>query len=214
MSKVMIAIPCMDQVPTPFMLSMAMIQKPSEHEFVVAAKMGSLIYNSRNDLATQAILGGFNYVLWLDSDMVFQPDLFVRLKQVMDDNDLDILSGLYFRRTHPFTPVLYDHLEVTAEGECEWSDLDELPDHLFECGGCGFGGVLIKTSVLATVREKYIDMFTPVFHMGEDLSFCWRARQCGFKVWVDPGIELGHVGYSTVNRQFYDAYKSAPSREE
>lgn len=213
MSKIMIAIPCMDQVPTLFMLSVAMLQKPSEHEFVVASRMGSLIYNSRNDLATQAITYDFDYVLWLDSDMVFQPDLFVRLKKVMDENDLDILSGIYFRRVHPFTPVLYDHLEVTADGECEWSDLDTLPDKLFECGGCGFGGLLMKVSVLKAVREKYIDMFTPVSHMGEDLSFCWRARQCGYKVWVDPKIELGHVGYSTVNRQFYEAYKDAPSRE-
>ena len=35
-------------------------------------------------------------------------------------------------------------------------------------------------------------MFAPINGVGEDLSFCWRARQCGYKIWCDPSIALGH----------------------
>lgn len=214
MSKVMIAIPCMDQVPTPFMQSMAMLAKPSEHEFAMASRTGSLIYNSRNDLAIQAIVSGFDWVFWLDSDMVFSPDILAKMLKEAEEKNLDFLSGLYFRRVQPYTPVVFDHLEVNEDGDCEWSNMDDIPDGLFEVAGCGFGCVLIRTSVLNDVREKYADMFMPIAHMGEDLSFCWRARQCGHKIWMDPDIELGHVGYSVINRKFYESYRSVQEREE
>ena len=214
MSKIMIAIPCMDQVPTPFALSLAMIRKPEGDDFACATRMGSLVYNSRNDLAMQAIQTGFDWVFWLDSDMVFQQDILVRMLKVAREKDLDFLSGLYFRRTVPYTPVAFDHLEVNENGDCEWSEFEELPQSLFEVGGCGFGGVLVKTEVLAKVQEKFGNMFFPIAQMGEDLSFCWRARQCGYKVWMDPTIVLGHVGYSVINRKFYESYKSVSEREE
>ena len=214
MSKIMIAVPCMDQVPTPFCLSLAMIRKPEGDEFACATRMGSLVYNARNDLALQAITTEFDYVFWLDSDMVFSQDILIRMLKTARENDLDFLSGLYFRRTQPFTPVAFDHLEVNEDGECEWSEFEELPQSLFEVGGCGFGCVLIKTKVLEDVHDKFVDMFMPISHMGEDLSFCWRARQLGYKIWMDPTITLGHVGYSVINRKFYESYKSVKEREE
>ena len=44
---------------------------------------------------------------------------------------------------------------------------------------------------------------------GEDVAFCWRARQCGYKIWCDPSTECGHVAYNTVTRDFYRAFHSA-----
>ena len=54
MYKILIAIPCMDQVPAPFAQSLAMIRK-GENSCAVAFQMGSLIYTSRNNLAKKAI---------------------------------------------------------------------------------------------------------------------------------------------------------------
>ena len=97
--KILIAVPCMDQVPAPFCQSLAQIQKTGE--CVLAMKSGSLIYTSRNDLATQAIQIDADYVMWFDSDMVFKPDTMVRMLDTMQKNDIDILTGLYFRRVPP-----------------------------------------------------------------------------------------------------------------
>ena len=108
MSKILIAIPCMDQVPAPFAQSLAMIRKPDNDQVACAFQMGSLIYTSRNNLALQAMQLEMDYVLWLDSDMVFPQNLLVDMKQTMDEKGLDFLSGLYFRRVPPFTPVLFD----------------------------------------------------------------------------------------------------------
>lgn len=209
MSKILIAIPCMDQVPAPFAQSLAMIRKPDNDQVACAFQMGSLIYTSRNNLALQAMQLEMDYVLWLDSDMVFPQNLLVDMKQTMDEKGLDFLSGLYFRRVPPFTPVLFDQLDFDNEGVCQWNEFTDIPDDLFQVGGCGFGAVLIKTDVLFEVQCKYETMFTPLGNTGEDLSFCWRARQCGYDIWCDPSQELGHVGYTVINRKFYESYSSA-----
>ena len=63
------------------------------------------------------------------------------------------------------------------------------------------------------VIEKFGDMFAPIQGTGEDLSFCWRARQCGYKIMADPRIQLGHVGHYVVDKQFFDTYKAARKHE-
>lgn len=207
MSKILIAIPCMDQVPAPFAQSLAMIQKTKDN-VACAFQMGSLIYTSRNNLALQAMKTEFDYMLWLDSDMVFQQDLLIRMKQTMDEKGLDFLTGLYFRRVPPFTPVLFDQLDIAEDGSCTWTDWKDVPEGLFKIGGCGFGCVLIKTDVLFDVQAKFGEMFNPIANMGEDLSFCWRARQCGYDIWCDPSLVCGHVGYTVINDKFYESYRS------
>lgn len=214
MSKILIAIPCMDQVPAPFAQSLAMIRKPEDDDVACSFQMGSLIYTSRNNLALQAFKIESDYMLWLDSDMVFQQDLLINMKQTMDEKGLDFLTGLYFRRVPPFTPVLFDQLDIDEEGACTWTDYKDVPEGLFKVGGCGFGAVLIKTDVLFEVQSKYGGMFNPIANMGEDLSFCWRARQCGYDIWCDPSMILGHVGYSVITDKFYQSYRSVHPEKE
>ncbi len=211
--KIMIAVPCMDQVPAPFCQSVSMIQKVGE--CAIAFQIGSLIYNSRNMLAAKAVEIGADYVLWLDSDQTFNPDLLVRMWKTLTENKLDILTGLYFRRVPPYSPVLFDKLDM-KDGICEWTDWKDkpIPLELFEVGGCGFGCVLMKTDVFFDVQGKYGDMFGPINRVGEDLSFCWRARQCGYKVFCDPDIICGHVGYAVIDERFNREYNEARATEK
>lgn len=204
--KILIAVPCMDQVPAPFAQSLAMLQKVGD--CVLAMQMGSLIYTSRNNLATRAIQSEADYVFWMDSDMVFAPDTLVRMVDVLQKNKLDILTGLYFRRVQPFSPVLFDMLEIRDQ-RASWTSFQEIPDGIFEVGGCGFGCVLMDTGVFIDVQSKFKQMFAPIGNVGEDLSFCWRARECGYKIYCDPSIVCGHVGYQIVDDKFYKSFLEA-----
>lgn len=200
--KIMIAIPCMDQVATQFSTSLAMLRKVGD--CVIASKQGSLIYAARDDLAKMAIKMDADYVLWLDSDMVFEPDILERLLQ--DTEKGDIITGLYFRRSAPFSPVLYDQLEL-KDNKPAFTEFSEIPEDVFEVGGIGFGCVLMPTDVLLGVALKHGDMFSPFCGMGEDIAFSWRARQCGFKIVCDPSIKLGHVGHIIITEDFYKQFK-------
>lgn len=210
--KILIAVPCMDQVPAPFCQSLAMLRKVGD--CVLSMQMGSLIYTSRNTLATRAIQTEADYVLWLDSDMVFEPDLLERLMKTLTENDLDIVTGLYFRRVQPYSPVLFKDLTLIRDTFFEWSEFKEVPSDLFEVAGCGFGCVLMKTDAFFDVQSKFGNMFAPIGNTGEDLAFCWRARECGYKVWCDPSIICGHVGYVISDDKFYLAYQQQQLEEQ
>lgn len=208
--KILIAVPSMDQVPVQFAQSLSMLYRVGDCS--VAFQVGSLIYTSRNHLAGIAIEQQYDYVMWFDSDMVFRPDTLQRMVEELERDNLDILTGLYFRRVYPFKPVLFSKL-VPIEKGWEWEEPTEIPDKPFELAGCGFGCVLMKTEVLMDVQAKFNDMFGPLNNIGEDLSFCWRATQCGYKVVCDPSIVLGHVGHMVVDRQFYETIAGQIKKE-
>lgn len=203
--KTLIAVPAMDQVPARFCASLAMLKRTGDS--VVGFEISSLIYTARNNLSARAIQLGADYVLWLDSDMVFAPDILERLFADYSAGKGDIISGLYFRRVAPFKPVLFSAVESTAEGPFT-AEPESIPDDVFEIAGCGFGCVLMPTEVLMDVIGKYGNPFDPINGMGEDLSFCWRARQCGYRIVCDPAVSLGHVANMVVDRSFFDSYNS------
>lgn len=202
--KTLIAVPCMDSVATPFCQSLLTMNKVGD-ECSVSFQVGSLVSESREKLAALAISRDADYVLWLDSDMTFEPDIMERLFKHMET--YDIVTGLYFRRRPPFSPVIFKKLHL--EGDvCLFEDYTEYPeDRVFEVEGIGFGCVMMKTEVLLSVFARYKNCFTMMGRNGEDVSFSMRARNCGYKIWCDPSIKCGHIAYSMVNEGFYKNYK-------
>lgn len=202
--KVFVAIPSLDTVPALFCQSLALLQRAGDT--IVGFQVGSLVYNARNELARQAIKSEADWVLWLDSDMVFEPDLLKKMLKVCEENDIDFLTGLCFRRKPPYTPTLFDRLDKMEHG-ASYTTIMSVPEGRFKVGGCGFAGVLMSTDVLLSVAAKFGGrMFDPLEGFGEDVSFCWRARQCGYEIWCDSDIELGHIGSMVVTREFFEAY--------
>lgn len=202
--KTLIAVPSMDHVPALFAQSLAMLQKVGE--CAVSFEIGSLVYMARDNLAKTALKLEADYVFWLDSDMLFNPDILAHMLRTAEENNLDILTGLYFRRSEPFTPVIFEKVETTETG-CSVSEFAKIPDQLFEVAAAGFGCLLMKTEVLMDVAGRFGAMFEPMQQMGEDVSFCWRARQCGYKIFCDPSQPLGHVGTAIYTRLHYEALK-------
>lgn len=209
--KIFIAVPSMDTVPALFCQSLALLQRAGDT--VIGFEVGSLVYNARNNLARQAVKSEADWVLWLDSDMVFGPDLLQRMLKVCTENDIDFLTALCFRRKPPYTPTLFDRLEKTDKG-ASYTALMSVPEGRFQVGGCGFAGVLMSMDVLLSVMAKFNGrMFEPIDGFGEDVAFCWRARQCGYVIWCDSDIELGHVGNFVVTRSIFEAYNEEENKE-
>ena len=202
--KIFIAVPSMDTLPALFCQSLALLQRAGDT--MVGFEVGSLVYNARNNLARQAIKAEADWVLWLDSDMVFAPDLLQRMLKVCTENDISFLTALCFRRKPPYTPCLFDRLQKVGKG-ASYTALMSVPEGRFQVGGCGFAGVLLSMDVLLSVAAKFDGrMFDPMDGFGEDVAFCWRARQCGYDIWCDSSIEMGHVGQCVVTRQFFEEY--------
>ena len=169
----------------------------------------SLVYTSRKELCRIAMESGSDFVLWLDSDMIFAPTLMEDLMADMEGRDM--VTGVYHARKPPFRPILWKTCRKTTPGGGEVEHYDDYPtDGLFEVEACGFGAVLMRTDVIRTVAEMFYETFGPMPGFGEDLSFCIRARAAGVKIWADPKIQLGHCGQMTVNQDTFRAFTSQP----
>ena len=195
--KTLIAIPCMDSVPTKFVKSLLYLEKDGAS---VCFNENSLIYDSRNRLSLTAMDNGFDRVMWLDSDMVFMPDTLKKLSASMDEADCDFITGLYIKRHMPPLPVIYDKLEEpekNAQGQVvkqihEYIDYPK--DSLFLVSGCGMGCCITSVKMLRNIWDIYGPAFTPYPWAGEDLSFCYRARELGYLIFCDSRVTCGHIG--------------------
>ena len=192
--RTLIAVPCFDMVNTDFMKCMLDMEKDDNTSYTVIKN--SLIYNARNTIAQNAIRFGFDRVLWLDSDMMFPADILPKLAAHMDKG-LDFVSGLYYMRSEQKRPVVYSDVWYTVTNntaESGATPVDAMPYGLFEIGGAGFGCVMTSVTMLKKLVERYGAPFTPMMGLGEDLAFCWRAKQNGFKMYCDSRIKCGHIG--------------------
>ena len=195
MLKYLIAVPCLDMVHVDFMLSILNMQRVGECHLQVIKS--SLIYDARNRLATSAIDNNFDRVLWLDSDIVFEPNLMTKLALDLD-NGIEYISGLYFKRQYPTEPVVFKTIAQTQDGKelvTKASVYNDYPkNQVFEVDATGFGAVMMEVNLLKKVKEKYGLPFSPHLGLGEDMSFCWRAKQIGNKLYCDSSIKLKHLG--------------------
>ena len=208
--KTLIAIPCMDTVPVGFAQSLIYLKKGENAS--VLFKPNSLVYDSRNLISLTAIENGFDRVMWFDSDMMFTP---ATLKMLTDDMDgksttgdesvtdfpgCEMVTGVYYRRHAPHTPVLYRELEEpvrNADGKLEKQieSYTGYPENqLFRVRGCGFGCCITSTKLLRDVWDAFGPAFTPYPWAGEDLSFCHRVNQLGYDIWCDSRVTCGHIG--------------------
>lgn len=202
--KTMIAVPCMDMVPTDFMRSCLSLRAVDEIGYTFA--QASLVYDGRNRLADAAIRGGWDRVLWLDSDMAFDPDLLERLSADLDEGR-EMVSGLYFSRKSPVHPVIYERCGLDAETLRPVAEAPKaLPEaEIFPVEAVGFGAVLVSAGLLRRVIDRFGEPFTPIPGFGEDLSFCLRVRELGETVWCDRRVKPGHVGIYTYTHNDWGA---------
>lgn len=188
--KTVILVPAFETVPTLFCQSLTGLEKPEGTEIIYA--IGSLVYDARNQLADAAIDGGFDFAFWTDSDMVFEKDLLFKMFEVMKESDAPMVSTVCRRRKPPHTYVQYSSLE---EKDGVWDAVAiEEPKGTMEIEACGFGGVLIQVPLMKAVRDVWGRPFNPIDGIGEDLSFCVRAKMLGAKIVCDESLRMGHMG--------------------
>ena len=196
-TRTLIAIPCMDMVATPFMYSLICMRRTGLSRVSVVSN--TLVYKARNMLAAEAIDSGCGRVLWLDSDMQFEPGLMEQLSADMDTG-LDFVCGLYFRRIPPIAPVIYSEAE---ERKTEVY-MDYPKEQLFPVRAAGFGACMTSTEMLKDVWDTYGAPFNPTERgMGEDMAFCIRARHMGYKLWCDSRIKVKHIGTAAFGEEQY-----------
>ena len=217
--KTLIAIPCTEHVSRDFFQSALNLRVPGETHW--ATFSSSLVYESRSNLAHVAMEGGYDRVLWLDSDISFDEDLAERLAADMDQG-LDYVCALVFTRRGLAKPAIYSDLgyfkhESGKTASYAKTFLDYPRDSLFRVEASGMAACMMSVDVIRRVAEAYdyLGVFSPLpGNFGEDLSFCMRLKELGIEMYCDSRIKCGHEGYYTVNEEVFDAQVAAGMFDE
>jgi cellulose synthase/poly-beta-1,6-N-acetylglucosamine synthase-like glycosyltransferase len=199
MKKIMICIPHTGFIFGEHQTAILGMDRLADIEITWATSGNSLIYFARNQAAKMAMRGNYDYLLFIDSDMIPPKDSVSRLMA----HDKDIVSGLYFKRIYPHLPVAYTKFNKLEKGvECEY--LAEWEDGLMKIDAIGMGMCLIKVSALKKMQETYGEgLFDCESGIGEDQMFCIRARDIELDIWLDTTLIVPHLAITPITEQHY-----------
>jgi cellulose synthase/poly-beta-1,6-N-acetylglucosamine synthase-like glycosyltransferase len=156
----------------------------------------SLHAAARNELAEK--MRG-DWLLQLDTDLVFDPDFCARLVRTMESYKIDILTGVYAYKSNPNVPTLYHFNETTRRHEPIAIPREAHDMEIFEIDSAGGGCLLVRRSIFERIvtelHESPFDMIPPC---GEDHSFFMRARKLGIKAYCAWKVQAAHLGYKQV----------------
>lgn len=137
-------------------------------------------------------------LVFVDNDVMWQAGSIQRLL----DHPVEVVGGIYPKRKDPVEfPVRY------ADGA---GPILDQQTGLLEMGGLSGGFVRWRRSALEKLVAAHQDLnfevdgkrvcglFDPYrageMKLSEDYAICQRWRDLGGKVWLDPGINMGHAG--------------------
>ncbi len=207
--KVVIAVPCMDDVKAFFAHDLAQLMWYTSRAVTnpfgpleavgLLTQAGTYAHAARQKLYEAARdLGDFDYILFLDSDMRFPQDALERLLK----HDVDMVGVNYSARVMPPRPIAIKSrsgdgaLLHTLDDSTGLEDVDAM----------GFGCVLIRREVFNELEELWPNSFHWDFDteyrkgervlVGEDVFFCNRVREAGFTMWIDHDLskDVRHLG--------------------
>jgi len=194
--KILIGIPTARNIEPDTFKAIYDLEVPEGYETTFQFFYGYNIDQVRN-LIADWVVNGFDYLFSVDSDIAFAPDT---LKKLLA-HDLDAVSGLYIQRK-PGLHILevYEHNEHGGVTNIPYG---KIKGHgLVEIAGCGFGCVLVKAEVFKSIGYPQFKYYSAINHkdtVSEDVDFCRKALDKGFRIWADTTIQCQHTGSFTFN---------------
>lgn len=178
----------------------------------LALQAGANLSAPRNSLVRKFLAyGKADWLLMLDSDMTFKPNLLEHLLENADPEKAPIVGGLCFGFDDKanIQPTLFglvgDESSPKVIRYHEWP-----PDSMFQVAATGTACLLIHKSVFERIRDVEIPSrnglrgfndafpwFQETSHedspVSEDITFCWRAGLLSIPIFVNTSVQLGHI---------------------
>lgn len=154
-------------------------------------------------------------LFWIDSDMVWHPDDFLKLLAL--STKVDVVGCAYPQKIDGPTSCI-----ATVSGAT--NELGLLP-----CDMMGLGFTVVDRAVctkLANFAPQTFDALSgrkmasvfrldrPGLRCTDDYNFFTDIKDAGFQVWLDPSIELGHVGEREWRGRLLDSKIIQPIKDE
>lgn len=187
--KILIALPTNKYVETETMKSVYDQEIPEGYETELQFFFGYRIDQIRNLIADWGMR--YDYLFCVDSDIVLPKDALKRLVE----SDHDIVCGIYRqRRDNQVLEVFKD--SANGADNIHIDEIDFSIKHQ-EIAACGAGCLLIRSEVLRNMEYPHFDYSPSLDHektLSEDVYFCLKARDLGYRIIMDASLICRHVG--------------------
>lgn len=194
--RILIAIPCYQYIEPETMHSIYNMITPVGYEASFIVMRGYTVQQARNRIVSQSLAMGFDYTLFVDSDVLLPKQLLANLVAI----NADIATGWYIKKTIDAQITELYGPDKLGQRRMVNIDQNELPtEGIIPILGCGFGCTLVKNEVFGKIGTanwfEYIEK--PDYICSEDLNFCDKARAAGCSIVADVSLRCPHIGRLT-----------------
>lgn len=170
-------------------------------ETIVMIKMsGSLLSLERNKIVEEFMKSDCTHLLCIDNDVAWQPEAVFKLLEYNED----FVGGVY---TTKLSKEFIVRLKINENGGLYYKG------NLIEVNAMPAGFMLISRNVIQKMFEHFPELkffgeeaerpvryalFNTILRdeqfWGEDFTFCMRAQEAGFRLFIDPSLKFNHAG--------------------
>lgn len=220
MRKVMIGTPCYDgRLDVWYTNSLVNTIKLGQSKDIeihpIWISFDALLQRARNDTIKLAIEGDFDDLIWIDSDIEWEPEWFFKLL----DHPVDVVGGTYPKKADKEEYVLRQVIKHPIDKSTGLMEVDGL--------GTGFARMSKKAmQYLWDSSTMYIDpkdnkerrMICDVQIIdkqmySEDIIMFLKLQQGGFKIYLDATMTCNHTGPKKFKGNFQKNYMNKPGRQ-
>jgi len=179
-----------------------------------------VIQDARNQAVKRMYENDCDGILFIDSDQTF-PNTAL---ETLIETHKDIVGYPIIRKAPPYYPNISRFNEETKDFEI-YEDYPK--NNLFKVAYIGMGFVYIRRAVFEAMDKKFGDHIYFDFGwyesdkykkgdkmIGEDVFFCMRAKECGFDIWVNPFVKIGHIGNFCYTPELHENYARVLAKAE
>lgn len=142
---------------------------------------GFLVDFARNQAVRRLLEGKKKYILFVDSDTIPEIDAPQKLLKA----NKDVVGGIY---NLVVDGGIHGEIKIKPSADVVGYDLQKVER-------IATGILLIKRDVFNKIKEPWFEFVWDEKHtkyIGEDYSFCDKAKQAGIEIWCDPTVIAKH----------------------
>lgn len=182
--RILIGLPVYRTISVKTAFSLVELLKVTPHDTQVIFQEGVFVHQNQNDIAEYALANGFDYVFYVEHDMLFEPETLNKLLA----SEKDIICANYNFKSDESNSMVYDE---------DMELIEEMPKDIFKAGAIPTGLTLIKTEVFKKLAKPYF--FFEYDEEGrmktsQDVYFSLKSKEAGLEVWCNSKIITGHLG--------------------
>lgn len=160
----------------------------------LAPVIGKPIAQARNELMKEAIANKCDFIFFVGDDVIVMPNALTGLLQrMMDNEDITMVSGMYWTKTWPTQPYIWRGIQ-------RGSYLDWKHGEFFPVDYAGCDCLLVRLT--PEMKELGPEWFSTDWVWDEkdqisilateDFYFYTKTRKAGMKLWCDTNVQCVH----------------------